>query len=186
MTTLIGIQGRNWALLGADTRVADDSTIYKMTKSNSKIIEHEYFTIACAGDLRAINILQSELKLPRSFVAKNDAHFITGFLIPAMRKAFADAGYEKTVDGQSTHDTEFLVIYNGQIYEIGEDYAWIQDARGIYGLGSGGAIALGALAAIKGHVVTKTEARKWAAKALEIACEYNSGSAPPFDIVIRE
>jgi len=46
MTTLVGIQGRNWALLGADTRIADDSTIYRLAKGHSKIIEHETFTIA--------------------------------------------------------------------------------------------------------------------------------------------
>lgn len=186
MTTLIGIQGRNWALLGADSRIADDSRIYKLPKGHSKIIEHELFTIACAGDLRAINILQSELKLPRTFVAKDDAHFMTAFLIPAIRKAFADAGYEKTTEGQSTHDSEFLVIFNGKIYELGSDYSWVQDARGIYGLGSGGSLALGALACLSGDLVSRAEARKWASKALEVACEYNSDSAPPFHIVIKE
>ena len=186
MTTLIGIQGRNWALLGADTRIADNSTIYKMAKGHSKIIETEDFTIACAGDLRAINIIQAGLKLPRTYIAKDDAHFITAFLIPTMRKAFTDAGYEKTSDGQSSHESEFLVIYKGNIYEIGSDYSWVQDARGIYALGSGGAIALGALASMQGDLVTRTEARKMANKALEIASAYNSDTAPPFHVIIKD
>ena len=186
MTTLIGIQGRNWALLGADSRIADDSRIYKLPKGHSKIIEHDVFTIACAGDLRAINILQSQLKLPKTYVAKDDAHFVTGFLIPAIRKAFVEAGYEKTTEGQSSHESEFLIIYNGKIYEVGSDYSWVQDSRGVYGLGSGGSIALGALACLSGDLVTRAEARKWANKALEIACEYNSDSAPPFHLVIKE
>jgi ATP-dependent protease HslVU (ClpYQ) peptidase subunit len=186
MTTLVGVQGRNWALLGADTRIADDSRIYKLPKGHSKIIEQENFTIACAGDVRAINILQSQLKLPKTYVPKDDAHFMTGFLLPAMRKAFADAGYEKTMEGQSSHESEFLIIYNGKIYEVGSDYSWVQDARGIYGLGSGGAIAIGALACLSGDTVTRTEARKWATKALEIASEYNSDTAAPFHIVIKD
>lgn len=187
MTTLIGIQGRNWALLGADTRIADDSTIYKLAKGHSKIVEHEDFTIACAGDLRAINILQAGLKLPKTYVAKDDAHFITSFLIPAMRKAFADSGYEKTSEGQSSHESEFLVAYNGKIYEIGSDYSWVQDSRGIYALGSGGQIALGALAALTpSSSMLRGEARKIANSVLEIASAYNSDTAPPFHIVIKD
>jgi ATP-dependent protease HslVU (ClpYQ) peptidase subunit len=186
MTTLIGIQGRTWALLGADTRIADDSTIYKLAKGHSKIVEHEDFTIACAGDLRAINILQAGLKLPKTYVVKDDAHFITSFLIPAMRKAFADSGYEKTNDGQSSHESEFLVVYKAKIYEIGSDYSWVQDSRNIYALGSGGQIALGALASMQGDLTTRTEARKIAGKALEIASAYNSDTAPPFHIVIKD
>lgn len=186
MTTIVGIQGRNWALLGADSRIADNSTIYKMVKGYSKIIEGEDFTLACAGDVRAINLLQSLLKLPKTFVAKDDAHFITGFLIPAIRKVFIDAGHEKTLEGQSSHESDFLVIYNGKIYEIGSDYAWVQDSRGIYGIGSGGSFALGALACLTGVSINRSEARRWATKALEIACDYNSDSAPPFHIVIKE
>lgn len=186
MTTLVGIQGRNWALLGADTRIADESTIYKMSKGHSKIIEHENFTIACAGDLRAINVLQAGLKIPKTFVAKDDSHFITSFLIPAMRKAFADSGYEKTSEGQSSHESEFLIAYNGKIYEVGSDYSWVQDSRGIYALGSGGQIALGALACLVGDSVNKREAKSWALKALTIASEYNSDTAAPFHISFKD
>ena len=50
----------------------------------------------------------------------------------------------------------------------------------------GGAIALGALACLSGDAVTRAEGRKWATKALEIACEYNADTAPPFHIVIKE
>jgi choline dehydrogenase len=101
-------------------------------------------------------------------------------------KAFVEAGYEKTTEGQSSHESEFLIIYNGKIYEVGSDYSWVQDSRGVYGLGSAGSIALGALACLSGDLVTRAEARKWANKALEIACEYNSDSAPPFHLVIKE
>jgi len=66
MTTLVGIQGRNWALLGADTRIAEDGSIYQMVKGSSKILQLDDFTIACAGDVRAINILESGLKISKS------------------------------------------------------------------------------------------------------------------------
>lgn len=186
MTTLVGIQGRNWALLGADTRIAEDGSIYQMVKGSSKILQHDDFTIACAGDMRAINILESGLKIPKSTFIKNDAHFVTAFLIPAIKKAFFDAGYEKTTEGQTSHESEFLIIYHAKIYALGGDYSWIQDARGIYALGAGGQIALGALATLVGDTVNRREARAWALKALDVASKYNSDTAPPFHVVIKD
>lgn len=185
MTTLIGIQGKSWALLGADTRVTSEGTIYRMPKSQSKIVAIEDVVIASAGDVRGANILQHGLKIPK-VTAKSDEHFVTSFLIPAIRQAFSDAGYEKTSDGVSSHETEFLVAYNGRIYEIDCDYSWVQDARNIYALGSGGAIAIGALATMVGDSITKTEARKWALKALDVASQYNADTAPPFHIHIQD
>jgi len=184
VTTLVGIQGRSWALIGADTRISSDGTIYKMPKGQSKIVEIDGILIASAGDVRGANILDHQLKIPK-VSAKSDEHYITAFLIPAIRQAFADAGYEKTSDGVSSHETEFLVAYNGRIYEIDSDYSWIQDSRNIYALGSGGLIALGALATLVGDSITRTEARKWALKSLEIASQYNSDTAPPFHILIQ-
>lgn len=185
MTTLIGIQGRSWALVGADTRVTSDGTIYRMPKNQSKIVSVDGILIASAGDVRGGNILEHGLKIPK-VTSKSDEHFITSYLIPAIRTAFSDAGYEKTSDGVSSHETEFLVIYNGKIYEVDSDYSWVQDSRNIYALGSGGMIALGSLATMVGDSITKTEARKWALKALEVASQYNADTAPPFHVVIQD
>ena len=184
MTTLVGIQGKSWALLGADTRITSEGTIYRMAKNHSKIVDVDGVLIASAGDVRGANILEYGLKIPK-VTAKSDEHFITSFLIPAIRQAFADAGYEKTSDGVSSHETEFLVAYNGKIFEIDSDYSWVQDSRNIYALGSGGAIALGALATLVGDSVTRTEARKWAIKALDIASDYNADTAPPYHVIIQ-
>ncbi len=185
MTTLVGIQGRSWALLGADTRVTSEGTIYRMPKHHSKIAQIDGILIASAGDVRGINVLEHSLKIPK-VTAKSDEQFITSYLIPAIRQAFSEAGYEKTSDGVSSHETEFLVAYKGKIYEIDSDYSWVQDSRNIYALGSGGMIALGALATLVGDSITKTEARKWALKALDIASQYNADTAPPYHVVIQD
>jgi len=183
MTTIVGIQGRSWALLGADSRVTAEGSIYQLPKNQSKIIELEEVTIACAGDVRAINIIQNGLKL-RDVSVRSDENFITDLFIPALRKAFTEAGYEKTADGVSSTESEFLVAYNGRIYEIGDDYSWIQDARNIYAIGSGGMYALGSLATMVGDSLTQKEARAWALKALDVASQYNAETAPPYKIVI--
>lgn len=185
MTTLIGIQGRSWALLAADTRITSDGAIYRMPKGQSKIVDVDGILIASAGDVRGCNILEHGLKIPK-VTAKSDEHFITSYFIPAVRQAFSDAGYEKTSDGISSHETEFLVAYRGRIYEIDCDYSWIQDSRNIYTLGSGGNIALGVLATLVGDTITRTEARKWAHQALDITSQYNADTAGPFHVVIQD
>lgn len=187
MTTIVGIQGKNWALIGADTRISDEEMIYQMPKSISKIIEiEEGIYIACAGDLRAINILQGGVKFNVRNQTDSNEQYLTNVFIPALRKVFTNHGYERTQEGVSSTESEFLLAYYGQLYAIGSDYSWIQDSRGLYGLGSGGTLALGALSALAPPSPQKALAKKMATQALDIACAYNADSAPPYTLRICE
>jgi len=193
VTTIVGIQGKNWSLLGADSRITDDSTIYALPKNLSKIIEvNDNLWVAVAGDLRAINIVRSNLasstKLLSVRKAPNnqdgDDYFLGNYFIPEMRKIFSHQGYEKTTEGLSSVDSEFLISYYGRIYAVGADYSWVQDSRGLYSIGSGGDIALGALSALASTPMMKSAARKMATRALEIACSYNADSSPPYVVKV--
>lgn len=187
VTTIVGIQGKNWALLGADTRISDEEKIYQMPKTIAKIIEiEEGIFIACAGDLRAINILQGGMRINNQNLSMSNEHYLTNVFIPTLRKVFTNHGYERTQEGVSSMESEFLLAYYGQLYAIGSDYSWIQDSRGLYGLGSGGSIALGALAALVTPTPQRTMAKKMATQALDIACAYNADSAPPYTLKICE
>ena len=87
--------------------------------------------------------------------------------MPSIRTAFIDAGYDQKEDGASaTHDSEFLVSVNGSLYHLFGDYAWERDERGIYVIGSGGELALGALEALD---ATSAESPAVAAKILKKA-----------------
>jgi len=78
-----------------------------------------------------------------------------------------------------------LSIINGQIYEIGEDYAWVRDTTGIYSFGSGGDYALGAMYASAGDNVASsgvTATERTVRDALHVAAKLDTGSGPPFHV----
>jgi ATP-dependent protease HslVU (ClpYQ) peptidase subunit len=66
-----------------------------------------------------------------------------------------------------------LICFNGKIYQISDDYGYMRDDRNLYGIGSGGSIALGALAAMESEIRTHAKAASAAKKAINIAIQYN-------------
>jgi len=149
MTTLIGYQGKGWAVLGCDSRSSDDSG-RPMVMATHKIIENNGVLIAGSGAGRGSNIMQFGWKAPKPTATESQDldNFVTQKFIPAMRKTFIDAGYDMKEDGDAaTHDSDFLVCIRGTIYPIFGDYSWDRDIRGIYYAGSGGDVALGSLIA---------------------------------------
>jgi ATP-dependent protease HslVU (ClpYQ) peptidase subunit len=100
-----------------------------------------------------------------------------------MRKMFEQHGYERMEKAQAQTDSEIIVSVNGTIYEIGDDYSWVRDKAGIYALGSGGHIALGALHALLPEgKLTLAEAKRICTRAIEIAAGLDPYTALPLRV----
>jgi len=106
---------------------------------------------------------------------------MTKKFIPSMRKLFIDAGYDMKEDGDAAaHDSQFIISIRGVLYPIFEDYSWDRDTRGIYYSGSGGDIAIGAMAALNVDRVTSAiAAEKIIKKAIEISTKWDIYSSGP-------
>lgn len=180
MTTLVGIQGKGWSVIGADSRSTDEDG-RPMVMATQKIIENNGVLIAGSGAGRGSNILQFGWKAPRPSSGQDLDKFMTQTFIPAMRKAFVDAGYDMKEDGDAAaHDSEFLVSIRGVIYPIFEDYSWDRDIRGIYYSGSGSHVALGALEGLGiSDVKNPEDAERIIRKAIEITCDWDIYTNPP-------
>jgi len=76
-----------------------------------------------------------------------------------------------TADDDSGWDA--LVCFNGNIYQVSDDYGYMRDDRGLYGIGSGGSLAMGALVALDDDTKTHAKAASAAKKAINIAIQYN-------------
>lgn len=187
MTTLVGIQGKGWAVLGADRRSTDEAG-KPLIMETSKIIDNNNVLIAGSGAGRGSNLLQFGWKAPRPTAAQDLDTFITQKFIPEMRKLFVDAGYDMKEDGDAAaHDSEFLVAVRGVIYPIFQDYSWDRDRRGIYYSGSGGHVALGALEALGvDEVKTPEEAAKIIETAIKVAIKWDVYTNGPIDIKIQK
>ena len=170
MTVLIGIQGNGWSVLGCDSRTSDEDGRHMVTV-NQKIINNNGILIAGAGTSRGSNIMQFGYKMPVPGPRVNLDSFISKTFIPRMRKEFTGSGYEGKADEDAAqHDSCFLVAVRGVVYPIFSDYSWDRDERGVYYLGSGGDVALGALDALEiEKVKTAEEAEVIVQKAIGIA-----------------
>jgi len=183
MTTLLAYQGDGWAVVGCDSRSSDESG-RPMVMATHKVINNNGTLIAGSGAGRGSNIMQFGWKAPKptAVEAQNLDIFVSQKFIPAMRKAFVDAGYDMKEDGDAAaHDSSFLVIVRGTIYPIFEDYSWDRDARGIYYSGSGGDVALGSLLTYLDTIseITPKSIEAAIEAAITKACGWDIYTAPP-------
>jgi hypothetical protein len=146
MTTLIGIQGNNWTVIGSDSRITTyttDGTITSQTTlPHSKIIHKQGHYIGAAGDLRAINLLHHTwTPPPPPNTTKNLDKHVTNKIIPSLRKLFDQHGYSPPEnngrDHQAEHGSNILLSIKNRLYLIGYDYSWTHDTTNIYTTGTG-------------------------------------------------
>lgn len=183
MTTLLAYQGDGWAVVGCDSRSSDDSG-RPMVMATHKVINNNGVLIAGSGAGRGSNIMQFGWKAPKptAVEAQDLDIFVSQKFIPAMRKAFVDAGYDMKEDGDAAaHDSSFLIILRGTIYPIFEDYSWDRDSRRIYYSGSGGDVALGAFVANLDRLdeITPESIELAIQEAISIASEWDIYTAEP-------
>ena len=186
MTTIIGIQGEGWAVLGCDSRTSEESGRHLVTP-NPKIINNNGILIAGSGASRGSNILQFGYVVPKPKAGQNLDHYISRVFIPRMHKEFIAAGYNMKEDGDvAQQDSAFFVCVRGVIYPIWQDYSWDTDESGVYYMGSGGDVALGALDALGiEKVKTAEEAEVIVQKAIAIAINRDIYCAEPIHTFIQ-
>jgi ATP-dependent protease HslVU (ClpYQ) peptidase subunit len=178
VTTVVGLQGPNWAVVGADTRIAEDSRIFSMPKGTGKIIRKEGYIVALAGDFRPAQIFAHQFDFPKPpayTTVETLDKFMTVDFLPLVQEAYKEVGYEvKNVE----EGTDLIVATQGTIYNIGADSTWARDRRGIYAIGTGSAYAIGAIAAF-GIPKSVDDAVSIVKQALHIATDYDSNSGQP-------
>jgi ATP-dependent protease HslVU (ClpYQ) peptidase subunit len=193
MTTIIAVQGDDWAVVGFDSRVTEEGgRSYVLGRGSAKVVKNGAYLLGAAGDVRAINILAYAFHPPKpdSLTGVRLDRFMTSKFVPALRDCFEEHGYAvKESKEQAQHGSTVLSIVNGQIYEIGEDYAWVRDTTGIYSFGSGGDYALGAMYANAGEGVAKSgiiKTQNVVRDSLTVAAKLDVGSGPPFHVLSQK
>lgn len=178
MTTIAAIEGNGWVVIGADSQSSDDDGFSVMIP-NGKVFKNGHLVIAGAGSVRGINILEHDFNPPPIGQQKNIDKYVTSILIPAMRRTFADAGYEVVkAETAAENDNIWIVVVKGKVYRINEDYGWERTTDNIYVAGSGERFALGAVTALAGGALVDdiAKAKKIITKGLQIASKFDSST----------
>ena len=161
MTAIVGIQGKGWALIGADSMTTYDDKPY-FAKGMNKVVKKGEYVFAFAGDAVAGNIAEFLWTPPKIIKTMPLDAFMQVKVLPSLKDAMKEHGYEPDANKDPSAGFDALMCLNGIIYEIDEEYMWSRDDRGLYAVGSGGALALGALAA--GFSKTSLKSAEYAAR----------------------
>jgi ATP-dependent protease HslVU (ClpYQ) peptidase subunit len=177
MTTIIGVQYEDRALLMADSQVTDDNGRIYNHPDQIKITERNGFLIAGAGEVGPCDIA-NHLWTPPKLTTKDSAdiyHFMITKAMPSLRECLTTNGYnfdephERSKDGLRF---QLLIAVGGEIFDISDDLSVCRSGDGIYGIGSGSPFAIGAL-----HAGAKPQ------KAMDIAATVTAFTAGPFQTV---
>lgn len=190
MTTLVAYQGKGFAVIGCDSRATEDSGFF-MDLATPKIVANGKYLIAVSGASRGGNIAQFGWIPPKPPVSDNKTvldKFVTKKLIPSLRKAYLDSGYDAKDDGEAAwQDSNLIIIFNGVVYPIFNDYSWDREIRDVYFAGSGSELACGALSALGvNQDMSIDEIKKAIERSIEIACEWSAFSSPPVITMVQK
>ena len=175
MTTIVAICKNGNVTMGADAQVTDGSrpfihaTMEKITKNNG-------WLIAGSGDSTPCDILQLIFVPPVPGVKERENlyKFMVTKFVPAMRECLEENGWKEDKEDKDS-GFNMLFSFDGEVFDIGNDFSVLLNSDGIYGVGSGSPIAIGALYA--GASVEK---------ALEIAANNDIYTSGPFQIVKQQ
>ena len=175
MTTIVAVCKNGNVTMGADSQVTDGSRPNRHSKME-KITKNNGWLIAGSGDSTPCDILQHIFIPPVPTIKERDNLYkfmITKF-IPAMQDCLEENNWKPD---QNDKDSGFsmLFAFDGEVFDIGNDFSVLLNSDGIYGVGNGSQFAIGALYA--GASVEK---------ALEIAANNDIYTSGPFQIVKQQ
>ena len=184
MTTLIGISGKDFVVMAADSQITEENlrTISLLTP---KIIEINGYLIGITGDTRPGDILAYNWN-PPVYNGEDPVQWMGKKIIPSIIRAFEQHGYawaKQEADG----GFDYLISFDANLFHIACEMSFIYNQEGSKGIGSGGQIALGYLYSLApGATKTLAASKSVARKAIEIASVLDVNTAPPVQLVIQE
>lgn len=175
MTCIVGIVHRGTVYIGGDSLASESDSLDKYPMKNRKVFHNGLFLIGACGSLRMAQILQYALKPPTKPKLMDDTKFMVTKFIDEVRAAFLNNGYGKMREGGDNEGGNFLVGFNGKLYEVHNDFQVEEWGWDYAAIGSGKSYAYGSLFMTEG-----ADPKKRIISALEAAAHFNAGVASPF------
>jgi len=184
MTTLVGIELEDLAVLAADSQITED-TMRTVSTSTPKIIHVGKYLLGITGDARPGDILSYNWT-PPVYKGADPIQWMGKKVMPSILTAFKENGYdpyEASKDKDSGFD--YLIAFDGNVFHIASDLSFIKSDNHIYGLGTGGAYTLGYLYDRVGRL-SVGNVEQHARRSVEIACLLDTNSCPPIQLVVQK
>lgn len=152
MTTIIGIQKENSSVIYADYQVSSESESF-VSKTARKICRNWKLAYGTAGNGRLCDYIQYEWEPPQpdewnlhggELDEEWAYHWLITEFVPALKKGVRGEGLE--IGGEGV-EFQMIITVRGFVFQIESDGTVMIRSHGMYGIGTGGAYALGALMA---------------------------------------
>ncbi len=166
MTCIVGLEHGGLVYIGADSLGVNSSTLEKTVRDDVKVFTNGPFIMGCTTSFRMIQLLQYKFTPPTHPAGVDDMRFMVTDFIDAVKKCFADGGYT---------NGNFLVGYNGKLYNIEGDFQVGKPSLGYDACGCGSRFALGSM-----FSNSKLKPLERIKQALAAAAEFSAGVAPPY------
>ena len=183
MTTLVGIELEDCCVLAADSQITEDN-LRTVSLTTPKIISVGKYLLGITGDSRPGDILAYNWS-PPTYKGADPVQWMGKKVLPSILTAFKENGYEP-YEAVKEKDAgfDYLVAFNGNLFHIACDLSFIQNKLGIYGLGSGGAFALGYLSGLA-TATLHLKPERHAEKAVQISSMLDINTCPPIQLVTQ-
>lgn len=168
MTTIIGMQWQWGCEIGADGRTSDDGRPFN-GRSMVKVVARGEYLLAAAGNGGACDYITHTWK-PPSYRGGDTYEFLVSTFSPNLQKALSTNGFVGSKEDDA--GAPMLVAVAGDLFQLASDGTVMQDAEGIYGIGTGAPYAIGAI-----------EAGAELHEALTIAERYDIYTGEPFTVL---
>lgn len=187
MTTIVGIRCTDRIVMGADAAACGATGIE--VRHDTKVFETDGYLIGYTTSFRMGQILRYCTAYPTP-PEDGDLHaFMVQEFVPAIRQAFEDHGFKKSMELSGKTDTvahsqsgqdwggSFLVGVRGELFFVGDDFQVGIPALAHHAIGSGAHVAYGVLFATQ-----DLQPEERIRIALEASVEHTMCVRPPFCI----
>jgi 20S proteasome alpha/beta subunit len=182
MTCIVGIVAKDGVYMGCDSLASEPDSLNKYPiKGVFKVFHNGPFLMGACGSFRMCQILQHSFKPPKKPKSMEDMEFMTTKFVNEIRRCFLKRGFGTIMKGESNLGGNFLVGYNGRLYDVRDDFQINEWEWGYATAGSGSSFALGSL-----FMTESNEPEERIIYALETAAHFNAGVAPPFHILYQK
>jgi len=176
MTCIVGLADEDGVVIGADSSIISGNTMELVAVS--KVFRRGDMLFSYTSSFRMGQLLQYSLDIPPNDCINDDQYMATKF-VDAVRECFQTGGFIHHSQGGEEEGGNFIIGYRGKLWEICPDFQATRHAAPYIAVGSGYAVALGALMALS-RVTMSLEKRAYLA--LEASAVHCTEVRPPFHI----
>lgn len=169
--------------MAADSQITEDN-LRTISTATPKIVSVGRYLLGITGDSRPGDILAYNWT-PPLYKGADPVQWMGKKVMPSILAAFKENGYEP-YEAAKEKDAgfDYLVSFGGNLFHIACDLSFIKADYGLYGLGSGGAFALGYLYS---HLdsLKPNNVERHAKRAVEIASVLDVNTHLPIQLVTQ-